>query len=77
MLGSTINLNTPDLISIFRALLLALAILYFFFSLIVVRQVNLMTESLQTEVSPIFKVFAIVFAVISLAVVIYFVNLLS
>jgi len=72
--GLTFNLNS--LVSLFKILLLILAVLYFIFSLVVVRQVSLMTETLITNVSPAFRVFSIIFAIISLAVVVLFITLL-
>ena len=76
MLNNVINFDTPTLVTLFRVLLLILALLYFAFSLIVVRQVNLMTETLETEINPAFRVFAIIFAGISLAVVVLFIKLI-
>ncbi len=76
MLSGNITLNSDSLIATFKLLLLVLSILYFLFSIIVVRQVSLMTDSLVTEITPAFRVFAIIFAVISLAVVISFIKLL-
>lgn len=38
-----------------KLLILSLMALYFIFSLIVLRQINLMTETLITEISPVIK----------------------
>lgn len=50
-------------------------ILYFIFSIIVVRQVQLMTDTLITEVSPLLRALTIVHAGIALAIIILFVGL--
>lgn len=47
-----------------------LSALYFIFSLIVVRQVNLMTEALITEISPILRAFSIIHAGLALGIII-------
>ncbi len=49
--------------------LIAFAILYFFFSLIVLRQINLMTDTLITEVAPFIRILGIVHAIFALSVV--------
>lgn len=54
--------------------ILILAVLYFIFSLIVVRQVSLMTEILMTEVSPILRFFSIVHAGLALGIVVLFIG---
>lgn len=56
--------------------LLLLAALYFVFSLIVVRQVSLMTETLMTEVAPLIRAFSIIHAGLSLGIIILFIGLL-
>lgn len=56
--------------------ILLFAILYFIFSLIVVRQVSLMTETLITEVSPLLRAFSIIYAGVALGIVILFIGLL-
>lgn len=59
-----------------KILLVLLSILYFIFSLIVVRQVNLMTETLITEVAPYLRAFAIIHAGVALGIVILFIGFL-
>lgn len=49
---------------------------YFIFSLIVVRQVSLMTETLITEVSPVIKAFSIIHAGLALGIIILLIGLL-
>lgn len=53
-----------------------LFILYFIFSLIVVRQVNLMTDTLITTVAPTLRFLAVIHAGVALGVVILFLGLL-
>ncbi len=56
--------------------LLLLAVLYFIFSLIVVRQVSLMTDTLMTEVAPLIRAFSIIHAGLALGIIILFIGLL-
>lgn len=56
--------------------ILLLAALYFAFSLIVVRQVSLMTETLITEVAPLLRAFSIIHAGLALGIIILFIGLL-
>ncbi len=53
-----------------------LAILYFIFSLIVIRQINLMTETVVTEAAAILRAFGILHAGLSLGIVVLLVSLL-
>jgi len=71
-----INFNPALVFFVFKVLLTILAGLYFIFSLVVIRQASLMTESLSTEVDPAIRVFAIFYAVLSLGVLILFIRLL-
>lgn len=59
-----------------KILLVLLSVLYFIFSLIVVRQVNLMTDTLITEVAPFLRAFAIIHAGVALGIVILFIGFL-
>ncbi|MCL4366736.1 hypothetical protein M1563_01055 [Patescibacteria group bacterium] len=59
-----------------KVALLILSGLYFIFSLIVVRQVSLMTETLITEVSPFLRAFSILHAGVALGIVILLFGLL-
>lgn len=56
--------------------MIILAVFYFIFSLIVVRQVSLMTELLMTEVSPVLRAFSIVHAGLALGIVVLFIGFL-
>lgn len=55
--------------------LLTLSALYFVFSLIVVRQVYFMTETLITETAGLLRAFAIIHAGLALGVIILFIGL--
>ncbi|MCL5784448.1 MAG: hypothetical protein M1142_03790 [Patescibacteria group bacterium] len=55
---------------------LTLIIFYFIFSLIIVRQVKLMTETLMTEVTPLLRAFAILHAGFALGIIILFIGYL-
>lgn len=56
--------------------LLLLSALYFIFSLIVVRQVSLMTKTLITEVAPLIRAFSIIHAGLALGIILLFIGLL-
>lgn len=56
--------------------LVAFAIVYFIFTLIVVRQVNLMTETVMTEGGAILRALAILLAGLAVGVIILFVGFL-
>lgn len=58
------------IILVFELGVISLAVLYFIFSLLVVRQVHLMTETLITEVTPLLRAGAIFHAGLSLGVII-------
>lgn len=66
-------LFSDAIFSIVRILFLILAALYFIFSLFVIRQVNLMTETLITEVGTVLRVFALFHTLVALAVVVFFI----
>lgn len=61
---------------IVRGALVILSLLYFVFSLIVIRQVNLMTDTLITEVAPYLRAFAIIHAGVALGIIILFIGFL-
>lgn len=56
--------------------ILALAMLHFAFSLIVARQVALMTETLMTEVTPLLRAFSILHAGFAFGIIVLFIGLL-
>lgn len=69
-------LEISDLvIFLFGLGLIFFAILYFLFSLIVIRQIFLMTDTLITQVSPILRVLSIIHALVALGVVVFFISL--
>lgn len=76
--SSVINPLVPiDLMwFIIRSSLVILSLLYFIFSLIVVRQINLMTDTLITEVAPFLRAFAIIHAGVALGIIILFIGFL-
>lgn len=66
-------LFSDAIFSIVRILFLILAALYFIFSLFVIRQINLMTETLITEVGTVLRVFALFHTLVALTVVVFFI----
>ena len=70
---SIFNLNLQ---LIFKIGFIAFAILYFIFSLVVVRQVFLLTETIITEAAGVLRALAILFAGLSLGIIILFIMLL-
>lgn len=56
--------------------ILLLAVLYFVFSLIVLRQIKLMSETLISESSPVLMAFAILHSGFALGVIILFIGFL-
>ncbi len=61
---------------IFKIAFILFAIVYFIFSLVVVRQVNLMTETVITEGTPILRFIAFLHAGLALGVIILFIGFL-
>lgn len=59
-----------------KVAILILSVLYFIFSLIVIRQVYLMTETLITETAPILRAFVILNAGFALGVILLFIGFL-
>ncbi len=55
---------------------IVLAIAYFIFALIIIRQINLMTETVTTEVASLLKILSLVLGLLSLGVVIWFIRLI-
>ena len=76
-LTSTVSLlGFPIVWQVFAIGIVILAILYFLFSLIVLRQVSLMTEVVITEGSAILRALAILHSGIALAVIVLLVSIL-
>jgi len=72
--------NTPlltalfnNFTAVFKAGFIIFAILHFIFTLIVLRQINLMTETIITEGGPVLRILGIVYAVFGLLMLIYFI----
>jgi hypothetical protein len=63
-------LNNPYLSNTFQIFFIIFAILYFIFSLIVIGQIRLMTETVTTEAGPLLRFFSIIHAGIALALII-------
>lgn len=71
-LGS--NLLIANTALLFKIGLVAFSALYFVFSLIVVRQVSLMSETVKTKFGGILRVFSILFAGLALGILVLFVG---
>lgn len=57
----------------FKIGFIIIAILYFVFSLVVVGQIRLMTETVSTEVGPLLRFFSIIHAGIALGLIVLFI----
>lgn len=60
---------------LFKIGFIAFGVVYFIFTLIVLRQVNLMTSTIRTEGGGIIKALAILFAGLALGVIVLFIGL--
>lgn len=58
---------------VFKFGFIIFAALHFIFTLIVLRQINLMTRTIITEGGPILRILGIIYAVFALLVLLYFV----
>lgn len=58
---------------VFKFGFIIFAVLHFIFTLIVLRQVNLMTNTIITEGGPILRILSIIYAVFALGILIYFI----
>lgn len=61
---------------LFKLGLVVFAVLYFIFTLIVLRQVNLMAQTVVTEGGPVLKAVAILYAGLALGVIVLFIGFL-
>ncbi len=68
-------LNSPGFVQTVKVGFIGISILYFIFSLVVIRQVNLMSETVITKTANILKAIAILHALLALGVVIFFIFL--
>lgn len=74
--SSTFNLfDLSNLFIVFKGGFVAFGILYFLFSLIVIRQVALMTNTVITEAGFFLRILAIAHSILSLLLVLYFLTL--
>ena len=60
----------------FKVGFILFALLYFVFSLIVVGQVRLMTQTVKTEAGPLLRFFSVLFAGIALGLIVLFIAFL-
>lgn len=65
-------LNSPQFAHLVKIGFIGISILYFIFSLVVIRQVNLMSETVITEAAGTLKIIAILHALLALIIVIFF-----
>lgn len=56
---------------IFKGMIVVLVFLYFIFSLIIIRQVNLMSDALITQVGPALRLLSIVNTIVALGLLAY------
>ena len=68
--------SIPGLIPLVKFGFVAFAALYFIFSLVIIRQISLMAETVVTELSGVLKIISIAFAVLSLLLLVYFLKTL-
>jgi hypothetical protein len=59
-------------ILLFKIGVLVFSFLYFIFTLVVIRQVGLMTETVRTQAAPILKLVSFLYALFALGVVVFF-----
>lgn len=64
-------LNDPAVI--FRIGFLLFSVIYFIFTLVVIRQVNLMTRTIITEGGPILRFLSYLYALLGLGAIVYFI----
>lgn len=76
VLTSSLGINLVWIWGVTKLLLLLLVFCYFLFSLVVVRQVTLMTETLMTESAPVLRAMSIIHAGFALGVIILFIGIL-
>lgn len=72
--GFGINLlNSPQFIQAIKLGFIGISVVYFIFSLVVIRQVNLMSETVITETAGFLKIVAILHALLALLIIVFFV----
>ena len=65
--------TNPFILNAFKLGFVLLAILYFIFSLIVIGQIRLMTETVTTEAGSLLRFFSILHAGIALGIIVLFI----
>jgi hypothetical protein len=60
---------------LFKIAFVAFGVVYFIFTLVVLRQVNLMASTIRTEAGGLLKAFAILYAGFALGVIVLFIGL--
>lgn len=66
--------SSQSVLIVFKFGFTIFAALYFIFSLIIIRQVSLMAETVRTQFGAALRILSILFALLSLGVLIYFVR---
>lgn len=67
---------SDSIIFLIKLLIILLASFYFIFSLLILRRVSLMTETLITSVSPVLRIFSLVHSILALVVLVVIIKLL-
>lgn len=62
---------------VFKAGLIVFTIIYFLFTLIVLRQVKLLSETVLTQTAPGLKFLSLFYSVVSLAIIVLFIWILT
>lgn len=65
--------GSQGVLFVFRLAFVIFAALYFIFSLIIIRQVSLMAETVKTEFGGLLRFLSFLFALAALGILIYFV----
>lgn len=68
---------TDTLILFVKGLFLLVGVIYFLFTLLVYNRINLMTNTLETKISPALRVFAIFYMAFSLLALVILLKMLS
>jgi hypothetical protein len=70
---SLLNLLFTNFAPFFKIGFIVFAVLHFIFTLIVMRQINLMTTTIITEGGPLLRALSIGYSILALIVLIYFI----
>lgn len=66
------NLFLTNSVFVIKIAVLVFSVLYFIFTLVVIRQVGLMTETVKTQAAPILKLMSFLYALLALGAVVFF-----